>query len=95
MRNNNAVNIIGYSNPNNRSDEILRDMQWTRMQSSRLNYLNIGEQLEMRDGLYAERYNKWAELFPISDHIGAKDSSDSSENSAEYGQNGSDSDESH
>lgn len=36
------------------------------MLTARLNYLNIAEQLEMRDRLFVERYEKWAALFPLT-----------------------------
>lgn len=35
------------------------------MNQRRLNYLNIGNQLEMREQLFVERYNIWDELFPL------------------------------
>lgn len=36
------------------------------MSSNRFNYLDIGDELVIKDQLNAERYEIWRELFPIS-----------------------------
>lgn len=74
-------------------------MRWKPLLTSRMNYLNIGDELQMKDGLFVERYNKWASLFPLpvvqlgSNKIQSESSSDSDE-FPEYGRDGSDSNES-
>lgn len=69
------------------------------MQSSCMNYMNIGDQLAMNEGLFVERYNKWASLFPLpivsraASSIGS-DSSNDSDDVPEYGRDQSNSNES-
>lgn len=53
------------SDPNKWTDEYLRDIRWRQMTSNRFNYLDIGEELVMKDGLNSERYDIWKALFPL------------------------------
>ncbi|GAB0094319.1 Carboxylic ester hydrolase [Sergentomyia squamirostris] len=54
-------------NPNDSEDEYLKKMQWTPYTSTVDNYLEIGngENFTMREGLFAERFRIWDELFPL------------------------------
>lgn len=52
--------------PNRYTDEYLRDVRWRQMLGSRFNYLDIGTDLVMKDGLNKARYDVWDSLFPIS-----------------------------
>lgn len=59
--------------PNKWTDEYLRDIRWRQMVSDRFNYLDIGEELVMKDGLNLERYDIWKALFPLPPRRRGKD----------------------
>lgn len=55
-----------YSDPNKVNDDYLRDVRWRQMISNRLNYLDISDNLVMKDGLNSGRYDTWNSLFPLN-----------------------------
>lgn len=59
------VCVCVFSDPNDRTDEILQNLSWIPLNSNTMNYLNIGNELDMRDRLFAERFAKWEALFPL------------------------------
>uniref|UniRef100_A0A1B0F029 Carboxylesterase type B domain-containing protein n=1 Tax=Lutzomyia longipalpis TaxID=7200 RepID=A0A1B0F029_LUTLO len=54
-------------NPNDPTDEYLKVLKWTPYSPLLDNYLEIGneENFAMKQGLYADRYSIWDELFPL------------------------------
>lgn len=52
--------------PNKLNDEYLRDIRWRPMISNRLNYLDIGTDVVMKEGLNSIRYDVWNSLFPLN-----------------------------
>lgn len=51
-----------FRNPNGHSN--CDGTFWEPMSGNRFNYLNIGNRLVMKEGLFTERYSVWDELFP-------------------------------
>lgn len=56
------VNEPYFRNPNDKKD--CHQTKWQPVSGNRFNYLNIGDQIEMKEGLFLERYNFWKKLFP-------------------------------
>lgn len=56
-------------NPNNKTDEFWNDVDWRPLQSNISNYLEIGNKLTMKTGLYEERYRVWDKLFPSKQNL--------------------------
>lgn len=52
-------------NPIPTENEEFRNVIWEPFTTSNKKYLEIGDDLTMKTGLYAERMNKWDELFPL------------------------------
>lgn len=48
------------------NDEYLRDFRWRSMANNRFNYLDIGDDLVMKEGLNSGRYDVWSSLFPLN-----------------------------
>ncbi|CAD7085435.1 unnamed protein product [Hermetia illucens] len=59
------TNFAHTSDPNNPSDEYLRNTHWTPFNTKQEQYLDIGEDLEMKHHLYSDRFNVWDNLFPL------------------------------
>lgn len=57
--------FLHFSDPNRLNDEVIRDIRWRPMLPNRFNYLDMGEEYQMKDKLYLERYRIWDELFPL------------------------------
>lgn len=53
------------SDPNNPDDTYLSDVSWRQSSGERYEYLQIGEELQMKEFLYSERYEVWDRLFPV------------------------------
>lgn len=56
---------FAFSDPNRLNDEVIRDIRWRPMLPNRYNYLDMGEEYQMKDKLYLERYEIWDDLFPL------------------------------
>ncbi|XP_050334505.1 juvenile hormone esterase [Bactrocera neohumeralis] len=52
--------------PNKQSDEKLRDIRWRAFSFKRQHYLDIGEEIVLREGLNTHRYEVWKRLFPLN-----------------------------
>ncbi|EDW12231.1 juvenile hormone esterase [Drosophila mojavensis] len=52
--------------PNKPSDEKLRDIRWRPFSFKKRYYLDIGDELILREGLNAARYEIWKRLFPLN-----------------------------
>ncbi|XP_018786077.1 PREDICTED: venom carboxylesterase-6 [Bactrocera latifrons] len=52
--------------PNKQSDEKLRDIRWRAFSFKRQHYLDIGEEIVLREGLNTQRYEVWKRLFPLN-----------------------------
>lgn len=50
---------IHFSNPNNSTDEYLKEMNWPKHTIESEYYLDIGTHLVEKKGLYLERYSIW------------------------------------
>ncbi|CAD7085838.1 unnamed protein product [Hermetia illucens] len=59
------TNFAHTSDPNDPSDEYLRSTEWIPFDSDHERYLNIGENLEMKQHLQSDRFNVWDNLFPL------------------------------
>lgn len=58
---------LTFRNPNNETDEYLKNVTWMSLESDKSNYLDIGNvDLKMKNGLYTERYALWEQLFPLN-----------------------------
>lgn len=44
----------------------MKDLRWRPVTSNRFNYLDIGDELVMKEQLNMDRYEVWKELFPIN-----------------------------
>lgn len=53
------------SDPNNLNDAYLSDVSWRQSSGERFEYLQIGEDLQMKEFFYSERYEVWDRLFPV------------------------------
>lgn len=53
-------------NPNCELDSYLNNVDWTPLQFDKSNYLDIGNDLVMKDGLNTDRYAFWDKLFPLN-----------------------------
>jgi hypothetical protein len=53
-------------NPNNKSDEVIGHTTWPAYDKNSHNFLNIGDNLTIDQGLYEERFKVWDELFPLN-----------------------------
>jgi len=51
-----------YGDPNNPNDEFLADMNWPKHNSGNEYFLDIGEHLIEKQGLYLERFQVWDSL---------------------------------
>lgn len=49
-------------NPNNKSDEYLKEMNWPKHNSDTEYYLEIGQNLVEKNGMFLERYALWDKL---------------------------------
>lgn len=82
LRGYNTLNLLktfGYENnicsdPNRLNDEMIRDIRWRPMLPNRFNYLDMGEEYQMKDKLYLERYGIWDRLFPTTSRVRDKES---------------------
>ncbi|XP_067647504.1 juvenile hormone esterase [Eurosta solidaginis] len=52
--------------PNKQSDDKLRDIRWRAFSFKRQHYLDIGEEIVLREGLNMGRYEVWKRLFPLN-----------------------------
>ncbi|KAG4073007.1 hypothetical protein HA402_009426 [Bradysia odoriphaga] len=59
--------------PNRLNDEVIRDIRWRQMLPNRFNYLDMGEEYQMKDKMYAERYAIWDKLFPLPNRRRSKE----------------------
>lgn len=58
------------SNPNEGiGKEILKDVEWKLRTPDRDYYLEIGEEFQLREDLYKERFDLWDRLFPLADRL--------------------------
>jgi len=48
-----------YGNPNNPDDEFLAEMNWPKYDMENEYFMDIGNHLVEKQGLYLERYNIW------------------------------------
>lgn len=62
-----------FRDPNRLNDEVIRDIRWRPMLPNRFNYLDMGDEYQMRDKLYLERYTIWNDLFPLPARRRGKD----------------------
>lgn len=60
------LSICFFSDPNKQSDEKLRDIRWRAFSFKRQHYLDIGEEIVLREGLNTHRYEVWKRLFPLN-----------------------------
>lgn len=52
--------------PNNKlPSSHVNDLNWTTYEKAKENYLDIGDELVMKDRLYLERYQVWESIFPM------------------------------
>jgi carboxylesterase type B len=51
------------------SSETLRGINWEPYNTSTRKYLQIGQELTLREDLYQKRYNFWDQLFPIDSYL--------------------------
>ncbi|KAM8704476.1 hypothetical protein ACLKA7_008997 [Drosophila subpalustris] len=60
------VRFASNGNPNNAADEYLSDLKWPRYNSKNPKYLEIDENLTVKNGkINEDRYRIWDKLFPI------------------------------
>ncbi|XP_011182807.1 juvenile hormone esterase [Zeugodacus cucurbitae] len=52
--------------PNKQSDDKLRDIRWRAFSFKRQHYLDIGDEIVLREGLNTRRYEVWKRLFPLN-----------------------------
>ncbi|XP_036336478.1 venom carboxylesterase-6-like [Rhagoletis pomonella] len=52
--------------PNKQSDDKLRHIRWRAFSFKRQHYLDIGEEIVLREGLNMPRYEIWKRLFPLN-----------------------------
>ena len=53
--------IFYFRNPNNYTDKFLQDMHWPKHDVKNEFYLDIGEHLTEKHGLFLDRYKAWEE----------------------------------
>lgn len=59
-----------FSDPNNQSDEHLRNLKWPLYDDKMKSYLEIGDELNVKlHGIFPERLQLWDRLFPIEDML--------------------------
>lgn len=59
-----------FSNPNEGiGKDILKDVEWKLRTSDRDYYLEIGEEFQLREDLYKERFELWDRLFPLANRL--------------------------
>lgn len=55
-------------NPNNKTEtSLIADLDWVSFDETRENYLEIGEQLQMKNRLFLDRYQIWDSIFPLDE----------------------------
>ncbi|XP_055917775.1 venom carboxylesterase-6-like [Eupeodes corollae] len=52
-------------NPNNPKDDYLKNMNWKPLDLKKENFLEIGDELVMKERLFLERFDIWKRLFPL------------------------------
>ncbi|KRT84620.1 esterase, partial [Oryctes borbonicus] len=55
-------------NPTPRHSSILNNVRWKPYSKKSPKYLEIGDDLEMKENLYEHRYRVWEKLFPLSNY---------------------------
>lgn len=58
--------IYIFRDPNRWNDDYLREVRWRPIYNNRMNYLEIGKELVMKENLNANRYAIWERIFPIN-----------------------------
>jgi len=62
-----VIILLFSSNPHNKSDEYLKDLNWPLYNSQDKAYLEIGTNLTAKTGgFFLDRYHIWDELFPLT-----------------------------
>uniref|UniRef100_A0A182NP54 Carboxylic ester hydrolase n=1 Tax=Anopheles dirus TaxID=7168 RepID=A0A182NP54_9DIPT len=56
-----------FANQGNPNSQEVPNLNWLPVSSTKDNYLEIGDQLENKEGLFLERNSFWNELFPLKD----------------------------
>lgn len=59
-------------NPIPKNDVAFENVKWDAFTPTNNKYLEIGDNLSMKSGLYTERMNKWEQLFPLHPEAGTK-----------------------
>ncbi|CAO1378626.1 unnamed protein product [Diamesa serratosioi] len=55
-------------NPNNKTQtSLIAELDWVPFDETRENYLEIGEQLQMKNRLFLDRYQIWDSVFPLDE----------------------------
>lgn len=52
-----------FRNPTPKSDDLLQNITWPKLQSNKFQYLNIDNNLEIKLNPRETFYSKWSELF--------------------------------
>ncbi|XP_047107794.1 esterase E4-like [Schistocerca piceifrons] len=60
------ANFVKTGNPIPESSQLLDNVQWPPMKPDNLTYLDIGSELQVKQGLYQDRMELWDSLFPFS-----------------------------
>ncbi|XP_063220824.1 esterase E4-like [Bacillus rossius redtenbacheri] len=58
-------NFVRTGNPTPGASSLLGNVTWPTFNERSLNYLDIGSQLVVKQGLYQDRFNTWDRLFPL------------------------------
>ncbi|KAI4456238.1 carboxylesterase [Holotrichia oblita] len=63
------TNFVKSGNPTpGQSDELLDNVRWVPYSQKLSNYLEIGNNLVMKEKLFEERYQEWEKLFPLDEY---------------------------
>jgi hypothetical protein len=57
--------MLSCRNPTPQKSDLFENVIWHQLTPKNLAYLDIGSDLEMKEGLYKERMAVWERLFPL------------------------------